>query len=139
MTRQPERATATSVEAALAALGVAPGTSALLVPGELAAESLGLTPAPPGAPVSLALLDAERVELAAALPSLAPQLGPGALVVVRARVRGEGALGSLRGRRVLEDVVEPLFTLPIASLGVVEVSGLFGATLAWARVLPDAH
>ena len=39
---------------------------------------------------------------------------------------------------VLEDVVRPLLGLPVLSLGVVEVRGLFGATLAWARLRPDA-
>lgn len=137
MARHPERSEAPSVEAALVALGVAPGTPAALAPAELDAGALGVTPSGVG-PVSLAIVDADRADLREALGALAPRLLGGALVVVRVRARGDGVLGALRGPRALEDVVEPLLTLPLSGVGVVEVRGLFGPTLAWARLTPDA-
>lgn len=137
MTRHPERGEAASVKAALAALGVAAGARAALAPADLDAGELGVV-AGAEAPVGLVIVDADRSDAATVLADLGPHLAGGALVVVRARVRGDGIFGGLRGRRELEDVVRPLLSLPVLALGVVEVRGLFGATLAWARLRPDA-
>ena len=138
MVRHIERGEAVSFDAALLSLGAAPGTDAVALPAELDLGALGLGAAGKSEPARLALIDAEQTDAAEALRALAPRLAGGALVAVRARVRGEGALGRLRGKRDLESVVEPLLSLPLAALGVIEVRGLRGVTIAWARLKPDA-
>lgn len=131
MARPGERRLTSSLGDALASLGVASGARARTLPADL---DLAGTSIEPGAHAGIVIVDAERASMDEAIAEAARTETE--LVVVLGRVRGDGLFGGLRGRRALEDLVEPLFTLPVRACGVVEVRGLFGVTLVWARLQP---